>query len=122
MQVVCVQSLGWEDPLEEEMATHSSILAWEILRKEEPGGLQYMGLQRVGHNWVTEKQHIIDATGVIFYKNLLVRSMMCLKVHPNTGLSTFPGLVWELLLDTELGTTAVRTSADLDGTCVYRIF
>ena len=39
-----VQSLGWEDPLEEEMATHSSILAWEILWTEEPGGLQSMGL------------------------------------------------------------------------------
>ena len=41
-------SLGWEDPLEKEMATHSSILAWEIPRTEEPGGLQSMGLQRVG--------------------------------------------------------------------------
>ena len=39
-----VRSLGWEDPLEEEMATHSSILAWEILWAEEPGGLQSMGL------------------------------------------------------------------------------
>ena len=45
-----VQSLGWEDPLEEEMATHSSILAWRIPRTEEPGGLQFMGRQRVGHN------------------------------------------------------------------------
>ena len=45
-----VQSLGWEDPLEEEMATHSSILAWRIPWTEEPGGLQSMGLQRVGHN------------------------------------------------------------------------
>ena len=45
-----VQSLGQEDTLEEEMATHSSILAWEIPRREEPGGLQRMGLQRVGHN------------------------------------------------------------------------
>ena len=43
-------SLGWEDPLEEEMATHSSILAWEILWTEEPRGLQSMGSQRVGHN------------------------------------------------------------------------
>ena len=43
-----VPSLGQEDPLEEEMATHSSILAWEILWAEEPGGLQSMGLQRVG--------------------------------------------------------------------------
>ena len=40
----------WEDPLEEEMATHASILAWEIPRTEESGGLQSMGLQRVGHD------------------------------------------------------------------------
>ena len=45
-----VQSLGWEDPLEEGMASHSSILAWRISWTEEPGGLQSMGLQRVGHN------------------------------------------------------------------------
>ena len=45
-----VQSLGQEDPLEKEMATHSSILAWEIPWAEEPGGLQSMGSQRVGHN------------------------------------------------------------------------
>ena len=42
-----VRSLGWEDPLEKEMATHSSILAWRIPWMEEPGGLQSMGLQRV---------------------------------------------------------------------------
>ena len=45
-----VQSLGWEDPLEKEMATHSSTLAWRIPWTEEPGGLQSMGSQRVGHN------------------------------------------------------------------------
>ena len=45
-----VQSLGWEDPLEKEMAAHSSILAWRIPWMEEPGGLQSMGSQRVGHN------------------------------------------------------------------------
>ena len=45
-----VQSLGQEDPLEKCMATHSSILAWEIPWAEEPGGLQSMGSQRVGHN------------------------------------------------------------------------
>jgi len=45
-----VQSLGWEDPLEESMATHSSILAWRSPWTEEPGGLQSMGLQRIGHN------------------------------------------------------------------------
>ena len=50
MQDMQVCSLGQEDLLEEEMATHSSILAWEIPWTEEPGGLQYMGLRRVGHD------------------------------------------------------------------------
>ena len=45
-----VRSLGWEDPLEKRMATHSSILAWGIPWTEEPGGLQSMGSQRVGHD------------------------------------------------------------------------
>ena len=45
MQETWVQSLNWEDPLEKEMATHSTILAWEILWTEEPGGLQSKGLQ-----------------------------------------------------------------------------
>ena len=45
-----VQSLGWEDLLEKEMAIHSSILAWKIPWKEEPSGLQSMGLQRVGYD------------------------------------------------------------------------
>ena len=44
-----VPSLGWEDPLEEGMANHSSILAWRIPWAEEPGGLQSIGLKRVGH-------------------------------------------------------------------------
>ena len=48
-----VQSLGWEDPLEKGTATHSDILAWRIPWTEEPGRLQSMGLQRVGHDWVT---------------------------------------------------------------------
>ena len=50
MQETQVQSLSWEDPLEKEMATHSSIPAWRIPWTEEPGGLQSTGLQRVGHN------------------------------------------------------------------------
>ena len=50
MQKTWVQSLGREDPLEKEMATHSSILAWRIPWTEEPGGLQSMGLQRGGHD------------------------------------------------------------------------
>ena len=53
MQKNQVQSLGWEDLLEREMATLSSILAWKIPWIEEPGRLQSMGLQRVGHDWAT---------------------------------------------------------------------
>ena len=52
-----VRSLGWEDPLEEEMATYSSIFAWRIPRTEDPGGLQFIGSQRVGHDWATEHTH-----------------------------------------------------------------
>ena len=51
MQETRIRSLGRDDPLEQEMATHSSILAREIPWTEEPGGLQCMSLQRVGHNW-----------------------------------------------------------------------
>ena len=50
MQETRVQSLGWEDPLEKEMAAHSSILAWKIPWTEEPGRLSSMGSQRVGHD------------------------------------------------------------------------
>ena len=50
MQETRVQSLGWEDPLEKDMVTHSSILAWKIPWTEEPGRLQSMELQRVGHD------------------------------------------------------------------------
>ena len=53
MQKSLVQFLDQEDLLEEDMATHSSILAWEILWKEEPGGLLSMGSQRVGHRWAS---------------------------------------------------------------------
>ena len=51
MQETLVWFLGQEDPLEKGMATHPSILAWRVLWTEEPGRLQYMGLQRVGHDW-----------------------------------------------------------------------
>ena len=50
MQDALVQSLGWKDPLEKGMATYSSILAWRIPWTEEPGGLQSMGFQKVGHS------------------------------------------------------------------------
>ena len=58
MQETWVQSLGWDDPLEKEMATHFCILAWEIPWTEEPGRLQSMGLQRVRHDLKTEYKHM----------------------------------------------------------------
>ena len=57
MQEIRFQSLGWEDLLEQEMSTHSSILTWKISWTEEPGGLQSMGSQKVGHNLVIEHAH-----------------------------------------------------------------
>ena len=57
MQEKWVGSLNWEDPLEKETATHSSILAWKIPWTEEPGGLQFMGSQRVGYDLATQ-QHL----------------------------------------------------------------
>ena len=65
MKETWVQSQGQEDPLELEMTTHSSILAWEIPCTEEPDGLQSMGLQRVEHNLAT-KQHILY--GILYIK------------------------------------------------------
>ena len=56
-QEVCVQSLGWEDSLEEEMAPHSSILAWKIPWTEEPSGLQSTGLQRIRHDSADTHTH-----------------------------------------------------------------
>ena len=56
MQKMWVQSLGLQDPLEKDMATHSSILAWKIPWTEEPGELQSMGSQRVGHDLATRQQ------------------------------------------------------------------
>ena len=57
MQETWVQSLGREDPLEKEMAIYSSTIAWKIPWTEEPGRLQSMGSQRVGHNCVTSLTH-----------------------------------------------------------------
>ena len=59
MQEMQIQSMGGDDPLEEGMTTHSNILAWEIPWTEEPGGLQSIGLQRVGQDLVTKQQFLL---------------------------------------------------------------
>ena len=74
MQEMRVRSLDWDDPVKKEMATHCSILAWEIPWPEEPGGLQSMGLQRVGHDLATEDMHnlIFQATDAI-QQNIMIQ-------------------------------------------------
>ena len=66
MQAMQVQSLGQEDPLEKEMATHSSILAWKIPWKEEPGRLQSLRSQRVRHDLVTKSPPGLTQEGPVF--------------------------------------------------------
>ena len=61
MRETWVRSLGWEDPLEKEMASHSRTIAWKMPWMEEPGRLQSMGLQRVGQYWVTSLHSLIDS-------------------------------------------------------------
>ena len=60
MHKIWVQSLGRKNPLEKEMTTHSSILAWKISWTEEPGGLQSMAQQRVGHDWATNTSNFFQ--------------------------------------------------------------
>ena len=66
MQETCVWSQGQEDPLEKEIATHSSILAWEIPWTEEPSRLQSTGSKGVGHDFMTKHQH-----DVIFHQKII---------------------------------------------------
>ena len=65
MQQTWVQLLGWEDPLEKEMVTHSSNLAGEIPRTEEPSGPQSMGSQRAGHNLATKQEQILSTQKLV---------------------------------------------------------
>ena len=75
MRETWVRSLGWEDPLEKEMATHYSVLAWRIPWIEEPGRLQSMGLQRVGHDWATSlslHSHFIFKLSIVLLSSLFI--------------------------------------------------
>ena len=75
MWAISVQFLAWEDPLEKEMATHSSTLAWKIPCTEEPCKLQSMGSQRVGHDWATS----LPFTGV-YCTVLCLVAQLCLTL------------------------------------------
>ena len=67
MQETQVQAFGWENPLEQGMATHSSILAWRTPWTEKPCGLQSMGLQRVTHNWATNTLSLLNFKDTVFF-------------------------------------------------------
>ena len=78
MRETWVWSLGWEDVLEKEVATHSSTLAWKILWTEEPGRLQSMGSQRVGHDWVTSLS--------LSYVYAILLPLCCGNIYPFSDL------------------------------------
>ena len=81
--------LGWEDSLEEDLATHSTILAWRISWTEKPGRLQSMGLQRVGHDWATEHVYIcmhaksLLLCVVISYTHTYINIYICTHIYIN---------------------------------------
>ena len=81
MQETPVQSLGWEDPLEKEMVTHSSTLAWKIPWTKEPGGLWSIGSPRVGHDWVTNT-HIYRHTCMCVC--MYIHTYSCIHTHLHT--------------------------------------
>ena len=88
-----VRSLGREDSLEKEMATHSSILAWRISWREEPGRLQSMGLQRVRHDWAT------SLSLFHFWRSVSPGSLVEMEnptPHPRSTRLTIYTLTWSL--------------------------
>ena len=94
MQETQVQSLAWEDPLEEGMATPCSIFAWRIPRTEEPGGLQSMGSLGVGHDW-SDRAH----TRVLSLVQMLSQPLRCLICERFIliALFAFQGVVGEII-------------------------
>ena len=90
IQETRVRSLNQEDPLEKGMATHSSILAWRIPWTEEPGGLQFMGFQRVGHDWMTNTHTnahtCVHTTSKHHVTVKLQRTSLCLRIFNWNGL------------------------------------
>ena len=97
MRETWVQSLGREDLLEKEMATHSSILAWRIPWMEEPGGLQSMGSQRVGHDWATSLTHSANEEASPTNTNCLESEKIKTKTQPSKAQNDWEGTQGNLL-------------------------
>ena len=124
MQETWVWSQGWEDPLKKGMATHSSILAWEIPWTEEPGGLQSLGSQRVGHDWerLTHRRSRPPGKLLSLYPHLkeekgeLEENMSLARTHPG---GQDRGILWDEKL---LGhTTLLRRYTPSAQCCVSHI-
>ena len=104
MQETWVQSLGWKDPLEKGMATHSTILAWRIPWTEEPGGQQSMGLQSQMHLTLSHFIYIniINKTlifPIAFYlQPWYIQMLIYLSAPPNTSFSSTHNKCFELLI------------------------
>ena len=82
MQEMWVQFLGWEDSLKKEMASHSSILAWEIPWTEEPGRLQSIGVARVRHDWASKQPPCTDTHTLKYkYKHTYDSSIQILQLN-----------------------------------------
>ena len=111
MQETWVRSLGWEGPLEKEMATHSNILAWRIPWTEKPGRLQYMGSQRVGQDWATSLSLSENKEGITLDKEIWSgerqTSSLCHGDFPHTPCS----LLWQWCPDVALDQFHALTSS-----------
>ena len=115
MQETWVQSLGWEDPLEKGMATHSRILAWKIPWTEEPGGLQSMEWQRVGHNWSKlTHMHTFLYSIKLFWRGIEENSRMGKTGEGNGNPLQYPCL--ENPMDRGAWWAAIHGVAELDMT------
>ena len=108
---IWTQSLGREDPLEKEMATHSSILAWKIPWTEEPGRLQYTGSQRVRHHWATSLSLFI----VVIWASRVALVVKNLPANvEDTG-----SLAWEHPLEKEIATHSSILALKIPWTLVH---
>ena len=112
MQETQIPSLGGEDPLEKEMSTHSSILAWEIPWTYKPGERQSMGLQRIGHNLATKHQQ--QSSCGIFWRLLRSKALRsCPTLCKPTGCSPPGSSVHGILQARILEWVAISFSRDL---------
>ena len=88
-----LQSVGWEDPLEKGMATHSSVPAWKIPWTEDPGRLQSMGSQRVRHDWVAATHSLFTSWAT---REALIQCVVCAFLPSQSGFQ--PPCIWPLSL------------------------